>query len=119
MAKINSIYPEKWLKAKHLQEKSIRVRVSGATVESLFNPGTKKNERRFVLDFQGKKLRLILSKTMTYAMESITGSDDSDDWTGWDVILSPTSIQGHQTIQINLVTEKAEPEALPTTGGVE
>ncbi len=108
MAKINSVYPEKWLKAKHLQGKSVRVRVSAASVESLFNPGTKKNERRFVLDFEGKKLRLILSKTMAFAMEAITGSDDSDGWLGWDVLLSPTTIQGHETVQINLATEATE-----------
>ena len=115
MAKISEVYPEKWLKSKHLQGKSVRVRVSGATVESLFNPGTKKNERRFVLSFSGKKLQLILSKTMTYAMETITGSDDSDNWAGWDVTLSPTIIQGHQTIQINPATEKAEAGALAET----
>ena len=47
--KVKEMYPDRWLKAEHLQEKTHLVTIEEVAIEALFNPATKKTERKFVL----------------------------------------------------------------------
>lgn len=108
--KITQLYPDKWLSAKHLQGRSVVVAIEAATVEQLFNPRTKRNEPKFVVAFHKKQLRLVLNKTQAQALASITGSDDSDDWKGHLVSLSPSvAPNGAATITISRPPETPKP----------
>jgi hypothetical protein len=108
--KISQLYPDKWLAAKHLQGRSVTVAITAATVEQLFNPRTKSNEPKFILQFHGKQLRLVLNKTQAHALATITGSDDSDEWKGHLVTLSPSIAPNKaETILISRPPEAAKP----------
>ena len=112
--KITQIYPDKWLAAKHLQGRSVTVAIVAATVEQLFNTRTKKHEPKFVLQFHGKQLRMILNKTQAETLATIAGSDDSDDWKGHLITLAPaTAPNGAQTIAISRPPTPAAPSAQP------
>ena len=108
--KITQLYPDKWLSAKHLQGRSVVVAIEAATVEQLFNPRTKQNEPKFVIAFHKKQLRLVLNKTQAQALADITGSDDSDEWKGHLVTLSPSiAPNAAATITISRPPETTKP----------
>lgn len=108
--KISQLYPDKWLSAKHLQGRSVVVAIEAATVEQLFNPRTKHNEPKFVIAFHKKQLRLVLNKTQAQALADITGSDDSDEWKGHLVTLSPSiAPNAAATITISRPPETTKP----------
>ena len=108
--KISQLYPDKWLSAKHLQGRSVVVAIEAATVEQLFNPRTKQNEPKFVIAFHKKQLRLVLNKTQAQALADITGSDDSDEWKGHLVTLSPSiAPNAAATITISRPPETTKP----------
>ena len=108
--KITQLYPDKWLSAKHLQGRSVVVTIETATVEQLFNPRTKRNEPKFVLAFYAKQLRLVLNKTQAQALNTITESDDSDNWKGHIISLSPAiAPNAAATITISRPPETTKP----------
>lgn len=114
--KITQLYPDKWLSAKHLQGRTVTVTVESAAVEHLFNPRTKRNEPKFVLGFYKKSLRLVLNKTQAQALVAITGQDDSDDWKGHQISLSPSiAPNGAATITISKPEEKPAPVQQPAS----
>jgi len=88
MPSIKDLWPDKWLRAEHLQERRPTVTIQTVTVESLFNPRTKKNEPRLILAFFKKELRLPLNKTQAQALVDITGTDDYTLWHAYQVVLS-------------------------------
>jgi len=109
MPSFKDIFPDRWLKAEHLQGRSVVVSVVGVGVEPMFNPATKKQERRLVADFPGKKLRLILNKTHCVTLAALTGTEDYTTWTGHQVTLSPAvAPNGKGTITISGVPEPAK-----------
>lgn len=100
--KVSQMYPEKWLKAAHLQGRTITVYVQDSTVQELFNTQAKKKEPKFVLYFYKAKLPMILNKTQALAMVEVTGVDDSDNWKGHYIALSPSvAPNGEATITIS------------------
>ena len=46
-------------------------------------------QTRIIVDFVGKQKRLILNRTQAAALAAI-GGDDTDQWTGLEVYLSPS-----------------------------
>lgn len=110
--KVTEMYPDKWLKAEHLQGRTITVYVQESTVEQLFNTQAKKKEPKFVLHFYKAKLPMILNKTQALAMARITGEDDSDLWKGHYIALSPaTAPNGQETIAISKPEIKPKAQA--------
>ena len=72
MPSIKDLFPDKWLRPEHLRGRAVTVAVQGAQVEQLFNPRSRRNEPKLVLEFHGKQLRLPLNKTQAHAMAAIT-----------------------------------------------
>ena len=81
-----------YLEAAHLRGKSVVVHISAVTVEEVFNPRIKRNEKRLVCRFHGKKLALCLNKSQAGALIDITGTDDYTRWIGHSVMLTPAMI---------------------------
>lgn len=107
MPSIKDLFPDKWLRPEHLRGHSVPVAIAGAQVEQLFNPRTRKNGPKLVLEFHGKQLRLPLNKTQANALAAITGTDDYSQWRGHQCVLSPGIAPNQQpTIQISPVPDK-------------
>lgn len=108
MASYKDLFPDKWLKAEHLQGRSVVVSIVGVGLETMFNPTSKRQEKRLVAEFHGKKLRLILNKTNCIALASIANSEDYTAWRGHQITLSPAvAPNGKPTITISGAPVKA------------
>ena len=110
-----------YLEPEDLRGRSVTATVSAASVEDVFNPRIKRNEKRLVLAFGGKKKLLPLNKTQAAAMIDATRTDDYTRWAGAQVTLTATSASnGKPTITITPAPvgagagEVAEPEAEPS-----
>lgn len=115
MASYKDIFPDKWLKAEHLQGRSVVVTIAGVGIEMVFNPEVRKEERRLIMEFHNKKLRLLLNKSHCVAMTTLTKTEDYTKWTGWQITLSPAVASNRKpTIAISGAPVKApEPEQAP------
>lgn len=99
MAKVSSIYSSPWLRADDLAGRSARVTIAHAGEEAI-RQADGSTQARIVVDFVGKQKRLILNATQARSLLSI-GGDDTDDWRGVEVILSPVpSANGKATIAV-------------------
>ncbi len=81
-----------YLEAAHLRGKSAVVHISAVNVEEVYNPRIKRNEKRLVCRFHGKKLALCLNKSQCGALIDITGTDDYTRWIGHSIMLTPATI---------------------------
>lgn len=88
MPSFKDIFPDKWLHAEVINGHRPRVAIDEVTVESLFNPRTKRYEKKLVVKFHGKELRLVCNKTQATALASICKSEDYSSWKGYEVVLS-------------------------------
>lgn len=110
--KVKEMFPDRWLKAEHLQGKTHLLTIERVTVEGLFNPETKKYERKFVMRFCKKNLPMVVNKTQALALAQITGEDDTDLWPGHQIALSPaTTANGKDTMLVSRPPEVAKAEA--------
>lgn len=90
-----------YLQPEDLRDRTVAITVAHASAEDVFNPRVKRNEKRLVLSFVGKKKRLPLNKTQAAAMIVAAGTDDYARWTGVPVLLTPTTASnGKPTITI-------------------
>ena len=106
MASIRELWPDKWLRAEHLQGKRPTVAIEAVTVEPLYNPRSKKSEPKLVVAFYGKSLRLILNKTQAHNLATVCGTDDYTTWVGHRVVLSTgRATNGSDTILISPVPD--------------
>ena len=97
---VSELYPDKWLKARHLAGKAVTVKIAGVSVEELRMPdGSKKIAA--ILAFPKTEKRLILNRTMCKALIAITNTERLGEWTGHSVTLAPaTAPNGKDTILI-------------------
>jgi len=97
---VSELYPDRWLKARHLGGKAVTVKIAGVSVEELRLPdGSKKIAA--ILAFPRTDKRLILNKTMCQAMIAVTGTERLGEWTGHSITLSPAiAPNGKDTIKI-------------------
>lgn len=115
MPSIKDLWPDKWLRAEHLQGARPRVSLEAVTIEQLYNPRSKKYEPRLIISFYGKQLRLVCNKTQANALATITGTDDYTQWQGHQVVLSTgRAPNGSDTITISPV-----PDAARVNGGAD
>ncbi len=106
MPSIKDLWPDKWLRAEHLQGKRPTVAIEAVTVDPLYNPRSKKHEPRLIVAFYGKQLRLVCNKTQANALAIVTGSDDYTLWPGHRVVLSTgRAPNGSDTIVISPVPD--------------
>lgn len=110
MARVSEVYASPWLRAEDLGGKTIKVTVARAGADSIPQSDGSK-QQRIIVDFEGKKKRLILNKTQGAALASIAG-DDTDHWTGVELFLTPQPTNnGKLTIGIMPVPSEEGPES--------
>jgi hypothetical protein len=97
---VSELYPDRWLKARHLQGRAVVVKIAGVSMEELRMPdGSKKIAA--ILAFPKTDKRLILNKTMCQALISITHTERLGEWPGHSITLAPaTAPNGKDTILI-------------------
>ena len=101
-----------YLEAAHLRGKSVVVHISAVTVEEVYNPRIKRNEKRLVCRFHGKKLALCLNKSQAGALIELTGADDYTRWIGHSVMLTPAMID-RERMTITITAPAAAAAAQP------
>jgi hypothetical protein len=85
--KINDLFrSKKSLAAADLGGKAVRVTIESVEVQK-FDEGEKP-----VLHFVGKDKTMVLNKTNALRIVEATGTDESDDWPGWSIVLYPTKV---------------------------
>lgn len=100
MTTVSQIYPSPWLKVFGLQGRAVAVKIQKATVEQIRQYNGQK-EARIVLDFAGKSKRLILNKTQAFAVATVAGTEDLDQWVGVDLVLKVATLKtGKPTIEV-------------------
>lgn len=78
MANINDAFPSKFLKASDLNGGQ-----PVATIDRVaFEPVGRNREMKAVLYFRGKDKGLVLNKTNATKLTQMTGSSETDDWSG-------------------------------------
>jgi hypothetical protein len=85
---------EFYLEAADLRDQSHAVKIASVKAEPIFNPITKKDERKIVLTFEGKKKTMPLNKTQVGAMIELFG-DDYTTWTGKQITITPATATNH------------------------
>lgn len=116
---IDSAFPSHYLKASDLGDKSPIVTIDRVEVE----PIGRDKEIKPVLYFQGKDKGVVLNKTNAKKIAELTGSKDTEDWTGCQIrIFASTTEFSGETVECIRVKAagvpakpkpKAEPEPVP------
>lgn len=78
--KVSQAFPSNYLKAADLQDRNVRVMISGYKMETIGE------DQKPVLYFKGKEKGLVLNKTNANNIAAEYG-DDMDDWQGKEIIL--------------------------------
>lgn len=84
--KIGNAFPSDYLKAADLNGKAVRLVIETVTVEKIGE------DQKPVLHFAGKDKTLVLNKTNTNRIVEAVGSDETDDWAGWSIVLYPCKV---------------------------
>ena len=85
--KVNDLFrSKKSLSAADLAGKAVRV-----TIESVSSQKFDEGEKP-ILHFVGKEKTLVLNRVNSYAIANAVGTDESDDWVGWSIVLYPTQV---------------------------
>lgn len=105
-----------YLHNEHLRGRSVQAVIEAVSVEDVFNARIKRNEKKLVVRFVGKKLALCLNKTQCGAIIKIADSDNFSKWVGLTLLLTPTTQSGRPTITISKPDVKETPagEETPT-----
>jgi hypothetical protein len=105
-------YYKFYLKPEDLQGKEHTVKVAKVYPDLFYNPKTRKEERKLVLEFEGKKKAMVLNATQAGMMMYITSTEHERQWIGTEIVLTAaTGFNAKQTIRITAVV-KAEAEKL-------
>jgi hypothetical protein len=115
--KVSEAFPSKYLRAADLQGKNVSVVILSAEYEQIGD------DNKIVIYFQGKEKGLVLNKTNANNIATVYG-DDTDDWTGGDLILFPAMVdfQGRtvEAVRVRVPPRKAaakSPAAPPPAHG--
>jgi len=84
--KLNEVFPSKYVKADDLQGKEVPVVISGVSMEQLGD------DRKLVLQFQGRSKGMVTNKTNAGRIAYLYG-DDTDDWIGKEIILAAEFVE--------------------------
>lgn len=111
--KANDAFPSKFIAAADLQGEERTLKITHVDTDEI---GGKK---KFICHFAGAKKGLVLNKTNFNTIVKVTGQDDTDDWTGFEVCLYPTMVdfQGEQVdaVRIKAAPKKAAPQRTQQT----
>lgn len=110
---IDSAFPSNYLKASDLGDKSPVVTIDRIEVE----PIGRDREMKPVIYFQGKDKGLVLNKTNAKKIAELTGSKDTDDWSGCQIRIyaTETEFAGEtvECIRIKAAAVAAKPKPKP------
>ena len=87
--KINQAFPSKYIKAADLGGKEFTLAIAKVQIEDVGGQGSE--EYKPVLYFDGRTKGVVLNRTNATAIANRYG-DDTDDWTGKDVIIYPDTV---------------------------
>ena len=86
--KVNDLFrSKKSLAAADLGGKAVRV-----TIESVSSQKFDEGEKP-ILHFINKEKTLVVNRVNAFTIINAVGSDESDDWVGWSIVLYPTKVQ--------------------------
>lgn len=108
-------YPEKWLKAEHLQGKDVTITIANVTREKIFNRQTNQEEVRYAAHFRSSEKMFPLNKTNLTTMEEITGTDQWNEWKNVRVILRAKPTRLGDTIVLSKAAQAAAQVSGPNT----
>lgn len=110
---IDSAFPSAYLKASDLGDKSPVVTIDRIEIE----PIGRDKEMKPVIYFQGKEKGLVLNKTNAKKIAELTGSKDTEEWTGCPVRIfaSQTEFSGEmvECIRVKAAGAPAKPAPKP------
>lgn len=116
--RISQAFPSDYIKSSDLSGREVRVVIKKVKIEEV---GRDKEERP-VIYFEGKEKGMVLNKTNANTIATAFG-DDTDDWTGGEVILyaAMTEYQGKPTegLRVKIApsrTTSRRPDPEVTTG---
>ena len=119
--KINEAFPGMYLVAADLKDREVKVQINQV------REGEVGGEMKPVMYFVGKEKGLVMNKTNWNTVTEIAGTDESDEWTGQDVILfaTETEFQGKRVPCLRLKADKKvgappkAPKVKPSTQAAE
>jgi hypothetical protein len=108
--KLSDAFPSNLLKVEHLKGKRVNLTIKDISLEKI---GT---DQKLATSFKETDKQLVLNKTNSNMLAMLTGSDDTDDWTGLKITLRPdmTQYQGKPTPCIRIDSELPEQNKKPT-----
>lgn len=100
--KANDAFPSKFLAAADLNGEEKTVKITHVATDEIGG------KQKFICHFAGAKKGLVLNKTNFNTIVKVTGQDDTDDWTGCEIVLYPTMVdfQGDQVDAIRIKAPK-------------
>lgn len=117
---IDQAFPSNYLKASDLGDKSPVVTIDRVEIEAV----GRDKEMKPVLYFKGKEKGVVLNKTNSNMIATLTGSRDTDDWTGCQIRIYATTTEfGGETVECIRVkgvagAPKPAPKPVPEPVGV-
>lgn len=84
--KINSAFPSDYLKAADLGGKASRLTIDSVTIEKMGD------DTKPVLHFKESSRKMVINKTNAMRIVEAIGSDETDDWAGWSIVLYPAKV---------------------------
>jgi hypothetical protein len=98
--KISDMYPSKYLRGDDLSG-PVTVVIAGIETAEFYRPGEGK-VRAFVLKCEKASKGVILSRPLAEGIAQALGSDETNDWTGKQVVLyaQPMRVAGQERIAI-------------------
>jgi len=91
MPNINDMFPSKYVKSSELI-KPVTLTIKDVKLERVHNP-RKGDTDVWVVYFQNAKKGLILNKINAFTIADILDSADTEDWTGGEIELYPTTVR--------------------------
>src|SRR5262249_33674811 len=106
----SEVFPSRFFKAADLKNGRLTVKISEVVMESIMDG----EDDQPVVYFEGQAKGLVLNVTNWNMLEELSGSDESDDWTGLTIALYVTNVdfQGRRVPAIRIA-----PKPSGGTGG--
>lgn len=105
---INEAFPSKFLKCADLQGRKAKVIIDHVEMDKIGD------DTKLIIYFRGKDKGLVLNKTNASVISDMHG-DDTDDWSGCDIVLFPTRVdyQGKRVDAIRVEFVQPPPRRAP------
>jgi hypothetical protein len=109
---IDQAFPSKYIKASALEGRTVAVVIDRVEVE---NVGRNKDTKP-VLYFRGKEKGLVLNRINSKKIAEIAGSSDTEDWSGVQVAIYPTTteFEGETVECIRIKAAPQRPQGTPS-----